>query len=129
MTKPSSSNDTSSSSEGNDPEATSLKAAIEVLAMRSEDELTSNQSPLAPPAGDSVAADIESGSPPNTVPSYVLRERIYGKRESDCDCDCDDLQSHPRRYAICFAIFLVFFIVMIIVFRSICDGDECDRNP
>jgi hypothetical protein len=128
MTKPSSLNDTSSSSEGNDPEATSLKAAIEVLAMRSEDELTSNQSPLAP-AGDSVAADIESGSPPNTVPSYVLRERIYGKRESDCDCDCDDLQSHPRRYAICFAIFLVFFIVMIIVFRSICDGDECDRNP
>jgi hypothetical protein len=127
MTKPSSLNNTSSSSEGNDPEATSLKAAVEVLAMRS-DELTSNQSPLAP-AGDSVAADIESGSPPNTVPSYVLRQRIYGERESDCDCDCDGLQSQPKRYAICFAIFLVFFIVMIIVFRSICDGDECDRNP
>jgi uncharacterized Zn-binding protein involved in type VI secretion len=194
MKKPFSLNDTSSSSEGNDPEATSrstLKATVEV-AMRS-DELTSNQSPLAP-GGDSVAAHKKSGSPPNAVPSYVLRDRIegfgsntvevamrsdemttnqsplapagdsvaadiesasppnavrsdtyrdrivgieggspryYREREvgPTSDCDCDDLQSHPRRYAICFAIFLLFFIVMIIVFRSICDGDECDRNP
>jgi hypothetical protein len=78
MKEPSRFYDTSSSSEGNDPEATSrstLKATVEV-AMRS-DELTTNQSPLAP-AGDSVAADIETGSHPDAIRSNILRNSIKG---------------------------------------------------
>jgi hypothetical protein len=144
-----------SSSDGNDPEASSrsnLKATVEI-AMRS-DKLTTNQSPLAPasdsvaadiktgshpdatrsnilrfrivgieggspqywdgfqpaatmnqlplaPAGDSVAADIESVSPPNAIRSNVLRNRnvgIEGGREGEPNCN--DFESHCREYAI-----------------------------
>jgi hypothetical protein len=173
-----------SSSEGNDPEASSrsaLKATVEI-AMRS-DELTTNQSPPAPasasvaadiesgsppnairsdilrnrivgieggassywdayrrawtmnqlplaPAGDSVAADIESGSP-NLIRSNILRNRIVGI-EGGREGEVNDFQNHCREYAICYAIFLLFLFVSAIVFRSICNNnpDSCrGRDP